>query len=143
MANITRYDPFDLAFEPLDDIFRGFFRPVRFEGLPQAMQIKLDVKENEKDYTVHAEIPGVKKDDIHVTIEGNQVSISAEVKKEKEEKEGAKVIRSERYFGKVFRSFSLGHDIDDAAAKAKYADGVLELTLPKKAGAAAKKLAIQ
>ena len=143
MANITRYDPFDLAFEPLDDIFRGFFRPVRFEGLPQAMQIKLDVKENEKDYTVHAEIPGVKKDDIHVTIEGNQVSVSAEVKKEKEEKEGAKVIRSERYFGKVYRSFSLGHDIDDAAAKAKYADGVLELTLPKKAGAAAKKLAVQ
>jgi len=143
MANITRYDPFDLAFEPLDDIFRGFFRPVRFEGVPQAMQIKLDVKENEKDYAVHAEIPGVKKEDIHVTIEGNQVSISAEVKKEKEEKEGAKVIRSERYFGKVYRSFSLGHDIDDAAAKAKYADGVLELTLPKKAGAAAKKLAIQ
>jgi len=143
MANITRYDPFDLAFEPLDDIFRGFFRPVRFEGLPQAMQIKLDVKENEKDYTVHAEIPGVKKDDIHVTIEGNQVSVSAEVKKEKEEKEGAKVIRSERYFGKVYRSFSLGHDIDDAAAKAKYADGVLELTLPKKAGSAAKKLAVQ
>jgi len=143
MANITRYDPFDLAFEPLDDIFRGFFRPVRFEGMPQAMQIKLDVMENEKDYAVHAEIPGVKKEDIHVTIEGNQVSISAEVKKEKEEKEGAKVIRSERYFGKVFRSFSLGHDIDDAAAKAKYADGVLELTLPKKAGAAAKKLAVQ
>ena len=143
MANITRYDPFDLAFEPLDDIFRGFFRPMRIEGLSQAMQIKLDVKENEKDYTVHAEIPGVKKEDIHVTIEGNQVSISAEVKKEKEEKEGAKVIRSERYFGKVFRSFNLGHDIDDAAAKAKYADGVLELTLPKKAGAAAKKLSIQ
>lgn len=143
MANITRYDPFDLAFEPLDDIFRGFFRPVRFEGVPQAMQIKLDVKENEKDYSVHAEIPGVKKEDIHVTIEGNQVSISAEVKKEKEEKEGAKVIRSERYFGKVYRSFSLGHDIDDAAAKAKYADGVLELTLPKKAGTAAKKLAVQ
>lgn len=143
MANITRYDPFDLAFEPLDDIFRGFFRPVRFEGMPQAMQIKLDVKENEKDYAVHAEIPGVKKDDIHVTIEGNQVSISAEVKKEKEEKEGAKVIRSERYFGKVFRSFNLGHDIDDAAAKAKYTDGVLELTLPKKAGAATKKLSVE
>lgn len=143
MANITRYDPFDLAFEPLDDIFRGFFRPVRFEGMPQAMQIKLDVKENEKDYAVHAEIPGVKKDDIHVTVEGNQISISAEVKKEKEEKEGAKVIRSERYFGKVFRSFNLGHDIDDAAAKAKYADGVLELTLPKKAGAAAKKLSVE
>ena len=143
MANIKRYDPFDLSFEPLDDIFRGFFRPVRFEGLSQQMQIKLDISENEKDYTVHAEIPGVKKDEIHVTIDGNQVSVSAEVKKEKEEKEGGKVLRSERYYGKVFRSFTLGHDIDDAAAKAKYSDGVLELTLPKKAGVAAKKLAIQ
>ncbi len=143
MANIKRYDPFDLSFEPLDDIFRGFFRPVRFEGLSQQMQIKLDIGENEKDYTVHAEIPGVKKDDIHVTIDGNQVSVSAEVKKEKEEKEGEKVLRSERYYGKVFRSFTLGHDIDDAAAKAKYSDGVLELTLPKKTGVAAKKLAIQ
>ncbi|MCL4470692.1 MAG: Hsp20/alpha crystallin family protein [Gammaproteobacteria bacterium] len=143
MANIKRYDPFDLSFEPFDDIFRGFFRPVRFEGLSQQMQIKLDITENEKDYTVHAEIPGVKKDDIHVTIDGNQVSVSAEVKKEKEEKEGEKVLRSERYYGKVFRSFTLGHDIDDAAAKAKYSDGVLELTLPKKTGVAAKKLAIQ
>lgn len=143
MANIKRYDPFDLSFEPLDDIFRGFFRPVRFEGLSQQMQIKLDISENEKDYTVHAEIPGVKKDDINVTIDGNQVSVSAEVKKGKEEKEGEKVLRSERYYGKVFRSFTLGHDIDDAAAKAKYSDGVLELTLPKKAGVSAKKLAIQ
>ncbi|MHB0985372.1 MAG: Hsp20/alpha crystallin family protein [Sulfuricella sp.] len=143
MANIKRYDPFDLSFEPFDDIFRGFFRPVRFEGLSQQMQIKLDITENEKDYTVHAEIPGVKKDDIHVTIDGNQVSVSAEVKKEKEEKEGEKVLRSERYYGKVFRSFTLGHDIDDAAAKAKYSDGVLELTLPKKTGVAARKLAIQ
>ena len=143
MANITRYDPFDLTFEPFDDLFRGFFRPVRFEGQPQQLQIKMDVKENDKNYTVHAEIPGVKKEDIHVTIEGKQVSISAEVKKEKEEKEGEKVLRSERYYGKVYRSFTLGQDVDEATATAKYNEGVLELTLPKKAGAAAKKLAIQ
>lgn len=143
MANITRYDPFDVAFEPFDDLFKGFFRPARFEGQIQQMQIKMDVKENEKDYKVHAEIPGVKKEDIHVTIEGNQVSISAEVKKEKEEKEGEKVLRSERYYGKVYRSFSLGHEVDDAKATAKYNEGVLELTLPKKAATSAKKLSIQ
>lgn len=143
MANITRYDPFDVTFEPFDDLFKGFFRPARFEGQPQQMQIKMDVKENDKAYTVHAEIPGVKKEDIHVTIEGNQVSISAEVKKEKEEKEGEKVLRSERYYGKVYRSFSLGHDVDDAAATAKYSEGVLDLTLPKKATSSAKKLSIQ
>jgi len=139
MANITRYDPFG----ELDDFFKGFFvRPVAFEG-EQQMQIKLDVKENDNAYTVHADIPGVKKEDIHVTIEGNLVSISAEKKVEKEEKEGEKVLRSERYVGKVARSFSLASDVDESKAQAKYTDGVLELTLPKKAGSASKKLAIQ
>ena len=143
MANITRYDPFDVALDPFDDLFRGFMRPVRFEGQPQPMQIKMDVKEDEKNYNVHAEIPGVKKEDIHVTIAGNQVSISAEVKKEKEEKEGEKLLRSERYYGKVYRSFTLGQDVDEATSTAKYNEGVLNLTLPKKATSSAKKLAIQ
>lgn len=139
MANITRYDPFG----ELDDLFKGFFvRPVAFEGEKQ-MQIKLDVKENENAYTVHADIPGVKKEDIHVTVEGNMVSISAEKKTEKEEKEGEKVLRSERFIGKVSRSFSLGSDVDESKAQAKYNDGVLELTLPKKAGSGLKKVAIQ
>lgn len=147
MANLTRYDPFNLArldpFGDIDDLFKGFFvRPVLFEGQPQ-MQIKMDLKEDDKAYTVHADIPGVKKEDIHVSIEGNQVSISAETRMEKEEKKGEKVLRSERYVGKVARSFTLAHDVDEASAQAKYSDGVLELTLPKKAVSAARKLAIQ
>jgi len=142
MTSIVRRDPFALD-DVFDDLFKGFFvRPVQFEG-QQQIQIKTDVKEDEKTYTVHAEIPGVKKEDIHVSIDGNLLSISAEVKKEKEEKEGEKVLRSERYYGKVFRSFTLGQDVDDQAAQAKYTDGVLELTLPKKAASTAKKLAIQ
>ena len=147
MANLTRYDPFNLAridpFGDIDDLFKGFFvRPALLEGQPQ-MQIKMDVKEDDNAYTVHADIPGVKKEDIHVSIEGNQVSISAETKVEKEEKKGEKVLRSERYVGKVARSFTLAHDVDEAKSQAKYNDGVLELTLPKKAVSAAKKLAIQ
>ncbi len=142
MANVTRFDPFQIsALDPFDDVFKGFFRPVRIEGAPD-VQIRMDVKEDDKGYTVHAEIPGVKKDDIHVTIDGNQVSISAEVKQEKEVKEGEKVLRSERYYGKVARSFSLASDIDEATAHAKYAEGVLELVLPKKTAAASKKLTI-
>ncbi len=142
MANVTRFDPFQIsALDPFDDVFRGFFRPVRVEGLPQ-VQIKVDVKEDDKSYTVHAEIPGVKKEDIHVTIDGNQVSISAEVKQEKEVKEGEKVLRSERYYGKVARSFSVASDIDESASQAKYTDGVLELVLPKKIAAASKRLTI-
>lgn len=140
MANILRYNPADDAF---DDLFRGFFmRPVRFEG-QQEVQIKVDVSEDDKAYTVHAEIPGVKKEDIHVTIDGDQVAISAEVKNEKEVKEGEKILRSERYYGKVSRAFTLGQDVDDAAAEAKYNNGVLELRLPKRASAKSRRLNIQ
>jgi HSP20 family protein len=140
MANILRYNPTDDTF---DDLFRGFFmRPVRFEG-EQEVQIKLDVHEDGKAYSVHAEIPGVKKEDIHVSIEDGQVAISAEVKKEKEVKDGEKILRSERYFGKVSRVFTLGADVDDTAAQAKYSDGVLELRLPKRATAKSKALIIQ
>lgn len=140
MANILRYNPADDSF---DDLFRGFFmRPVRFEGA-QDVQTKLDVSEDSKAYTVHAEIPGVKKEDINVTIDGGQVAISAEVKKTKEVKEGEKVIRSERYYGKVSRSFALAQDVDESAAEAKYSDGVLTLTLPKLTTARSKSLTIK
>lgn len=140
MANILRYNPADNAF---DDLFRGFFmRPVRFDG-QQDIQIKLDVSEDDKAYSVHAEIPGVKKEDIHVNIDGSQVAISAEVKNEKEIKDGEKLLRSERYFGKVSRTFVLDQDVDEETAQAKYTDGVLELRLPKRSSAKAKAIAIQ
>ncbi len=139
MANITRYDPFG----ELDDMFKGFMlRPVRLDQ-QQPQIIKMDVKETEGGYVVRADIPGVKKEDIKVDVNGNVVSISAEVKEEKEQKEGARVIRSERYYGSLSRSFSLGQDVDDKAANAKYTDGVLELTLPKKAGSQPGKVVVQ
>ena len=138
MANVTRYDPFS----DLDDIFKGFMvRPVRMEQ--QVPQIKMDIKERNGAYVVRAEIPGVKKEDIKVDIDGDTVSISAEVKEEKEQKEGDRIIRTERYYGNVSRRFSLGQDVDEKAANAKYTDGVLELTLPKKAGKAPGRIAVQ
>ena len=148
MVNLTRWDPFGdvtrfgLFDQPFDNLVRRFVRsiPARDET---AMTISVDVNESDKAYTVKAEIPGVSKDDISVAIDGNQVSISAEVKKEKEEKEGEKVLHSERYYGSVYRSFTLPMDVDQSKSEAKYANGVLELTLPKKAGAAAKQLEIQ
>ena len=140
MYNITRFRP---TGDALDDIFRGFFmQPVRFDGQPD-VQIKMDVSEDEKTYIVHADIPGVKKDDIHVKIDGNQVLISAEVKNEKEVKEGERLLRSERYFGSVSRAFSLAQDVDENAAEAKYMEGVLELKLPKKQAESKKELVIQ
>jgi HSP20 family protein len=136
MSNLTRYDP-------LDDFFRGFFvRPVEMGNVPEAPSIKLDVKEREQAFVAHAEMPGIRKEDIHVNIDGPTVSITAERKQEKEVKEGERVLRTERYFGKVSRSFQLGQDIDDGRATAKFTDGVLELTLPKKAATQAKRLTI-
>ena len=140
MANITRFDPFSDAFE---DVFRRMWRPVRWEGEPVAPEIKVDVEETDKSYVVKAEIPGVKKEDIDVQIDANVVTITAESKREKQVEEKGKVIRSERYYGSMLRSFSLGTDVDQAEATAKYTDGVLELTLPKKATSAAKKLTVK
>jgi HSP20 family protein len=143
MANVQRWDPFD----DIDDLFKGFFlRPMRMEpgeaaGSP--VRIRIDVKEDDKSYLVHAELPGVKKEDINVSIDGNQVSISAEVKRDREEKQGEKVLRTERYYGKVYRAFALAQDVDQEGANARYENGVLELTLPKKQAAAQRRLAVQ
>jgi HSP20 family protein len=141
MTDITRFSPFDDSF---DELLRGFFvRPMAFDGAPQMAQaIRADVRENEEAYTVYAEIPGVKKEDIHVTIDADQVAISAETRNEREVKEGECVLRAERHYGKVYRAFTLGQSVDEDKAVAKYADGVLELTLPKKAAASARRLSI-
>ena len=142
MANVSRYDPFGDVF---DDLLKGFFvRPIAYEGQPTTpARIKIDVSEKDNAYIVHAEIPGVKKEDIQVNIDGDQVSISAEARAEKETKENERVLHRERYYGKVARAFRLGTDIDQSAANAKFADGVLELTLPKKADLAGRQLTIQ
>jgi HSP20 family protein len=130
--------------DPFDDLFRGFFvRPVEAGQSREAPEVRVDVQESDKAYLVHAELPGVKKEDIHVDIDGAVVSISAERKQEKEVREGERVLRTERYFGKVSRSFQLALEIDETQAVAKYNDGVLELTLPKKAAVVAKRVTIQ
>ena len=143
MTNLVSYDPF--AETGLDELFRGFFAPVRFEGAPRTpITIKMDVTETDDGYMIHAEMPGVKKEDINVRIDGNVVQIDAEVKRESETKgNGGKVLRSERYHGTISRSFSLAEDVDETKAEAKYVDGVLTLTLPKKATAAARKVTVQ
>jgi len=140
MANIARFNTLDTA---LDELMHGFFvRPMNYEPAVPA-QVRVDVTENDAGYVVRAEIPGVRKEDINVAVDGNQVEISAEVKHEKEVKDGQKVLRSERYYGKLYRAFALGHDLDEGAIQAKYSDGILELALPKKASAAAKRITIQ
>jgi HSP20 family protein len=149
MQTAQLYDPF--AGASLDHLFRGLFKPVhvvRDSARNSAVAIKVDVTERDDAYVVHAEIPGVNRDDIQVTIEGNQVTISAEIKKETvatngDTTSGERVLRSERYHGAVYRSFVLPVELDEAASEAKYQNGVLELKLTKKPALAGRKLTIQ
>jgi HSP20 family protein len=146
MSNLTRWDPFELPRlrgmeDTVDEWMRRFFHPLRTRG-EGAVDISVDVSEKNGAYLIKAEIPGVKKEDINVSIERNMVSISAEVKRESEEKQGEKVLRRERYHGMMQRSFSLPSQVDDSKAQARYVDGVLELTLPKKEGSSEKKLTV-
>ncbi len=142
MANVTRFDPFN---DLVDDIFKGFLvRPVAYEGrdavLPRA---KVDVAEANGAYVVTADLPGVKKEDIQVSIDGAEVTLTAEVKREKEASKDERVLHTERVFGKLTRSFTLPQEVDEGKAEAKYRDGVLELKLPKKAAAQRKQVTIQ
>jgi len=141
MVNITRFNPLG---DTLENLFRGasVWLPDPEARVPAPMKFRMDVVENDKEYQVLAELPGVKKEEISITISGNEVAVSAEVKHEKDIANGETVLRAERYYGKIERAFSLGQEVDEATARAKYNDGVLELTLPKKTVAAAKKLAV-
>jgi len=131
-----------------DDFFKDFapafyVRPLHGDALPEPSQIKIDVKEDDAAYTVHAEVPGVPKEDINVSIDGNVVSLRAEVRQHDQKKDGEKLLRSERYYGAVARSFQLPVEVDAAQAKARYDNGVLTLTLPKKQGNKTQRLAIE
>jgi HSP20 family protein len=139
MANLTRYNPFE---DVLKEFSRGFWvKPAAFPA-GTSVEMKVDVKEDDKAFTIRAEIPGVKKDDIKVDIEGNLVSVSAEVKQEREAKEGEKVVYSERTYGMASRSFTLPREVDAQGAKAEYKDGLLSLVLPKKANGSARRVSI-
>jgi len=143
MASIQRFDPFN---ELVDDLFKGFMvRPLSYEGrVAEALpRMKVDVAEKNGAYTVTAELPGVKKEDIHVSIDGAQVTLEAEVKREQEANKDQRVLHTERVFGKVSRSFTLPQEVDEAKAEAKFREGVLELTLPKKAATERKQISIQ
>jgi HSP20 family protein len=142
MANITRFDPFN---DIVDDLFKGFFvRPMYAGAAQEALpRMRVEVAEKNGAYAVTAELPGAKKEDIQVDVDGTQVTLSAEVKREKEATEADRLIHTERMYGKVSRSFTLPQELDEEKVEAKFKDGVLQLTLPKKAAPARKAITIQ
>lgn len=140
MNNITRFSPFQVErffpFQEMERMLRDMnvrMRSSMGDAEPFA-EIRLDVSEDEKAYTVKADLPGVSKEDIKVAIDGERVSITAEVKRESQER-GRNTLYCERFCGQQSRSITLDTAIDENQAEAKFENGVLELTLPKKAGA--------
>jgi HSP20 family protein len=147
-SNVTRFDPLsDLArmspLRSLDELFRDLTPRSMLRELQQAEpQINVEVTENDQAYIIRAEIPGAKKEDIKVDVRGNRISITAETRREREMKEGDRVLRSEIVYGQMSRTIMLEQEVDDSKADAKYSDGVLELTLPKKTSGGGSKLQI-
>ena len=141
MTSITRFNAFG---DTLDDLFRGFLvRPVNFEGDNDAVPFRVEITEKDNAYVLRGDLPGVKKEDINVSVDGETVAITAEARSEKEVKDAGRVLRSERYYGKLYRAFTLGQAVEEGSVQARYADGVLELTLPKKAAVQAKRITVQ
>lgn len=130
------------AMEPMEDMLRQMQRGWPTEAANAAPQIKIDLHEHDGNYTLRAELPGVDKEDIDIRIDGNRVTLSAETRKQEEEKKDGRVLRSERRYGYASRSFTLGCDVDEARSTAKVRDGILELTMPKKTSTSSKRLPI-
>lgn len=141
MNNLRLFEPaFNDAFESM---FKRFLTPAWFDVDNNSLEMRVDVAEKNGNYLVYADLPGVKKEDINVQIDGNVVQIDAEVKRDNESKdEAGKILRSERYCGAVSRTFTVAQDVDDTKAKATYENGVLTLELPKKSTSSSKQLLI-
>ncbi len=140
LRRLARYEPFSAD---VDDLFKGFFLTPMSVNSMSPGQFPVDVTEDETNYKVRAEIPGFNKEDIQISVDGDQVSISAETKQEKEEKKAGQVVLRECYYGKQYRAFTLPKTVDETKTSAKYEDGVLNLVLPKKSNGSTQKITIQ
>jgi HSP20 family protein len=151
MTNIVRYDPFGEAmgfaplWSPASEWLRGFLaRPFGFEGAlwGEPGPFRIAVAENETEYQVTAELPGARKEDVNVSVNGAEVTISAEIRDGMEGGREWDTVYSERLCGKMQRTFTLDHEIDADKAEARYTDGVLRLILPKKQPESRKRLTV-
>ena len=140
MNELRTTDLFDL--DPMESTLRSLMRPWRTELDERAPQIRADITEADGHYIVQADVPGVSKDDIDVRVDGKLLTISAEWKEEKEAQPGSRRLRSERRWGFASRTFAMGDELDEAKAEARFENGVLKLTLPKRATASHRRLAI-
>ncbi len=141
MSELRLLDPF--LRDPFDDTLRSLMRPWRLSAADGAPRMRVDLSEQDEHYVVKADIPGVRKEDIDVRIDGNLVTLSAQSKSEKEERDDGRVLFKERQEGYASRSFALDCPVDEGRSDARYEDGILTLKLPKKAAGTTKRLSIQ
>ncbi|HXF93425.1 MAG TPA: Hsp20/alpha crystallin family protein [Nitrospiraceae bacterium] len=136
MSTVARWDPFRELEELSERLNRVFGRPsVRRDNNKEALTVAdwipaVDISESEGEYLIKAELPGVKKEDIKVTLQEGVLTIQGERKQEKEEK-GRKYHRIERSYGTFMRSFTLPDSVDDSKVSAEFKDGLLYLHVPK------------
>lgn len=147
MANMmpTNRDRWSLIEDEFDNLFEGFFRPLRRGGeaaVPQNFIPPMDVYERQNEYLIRAEMPGIDKDKIDISLADGVLTISGESKGEHEEREGERVVRQERRWGKFVRSVRVGTQIDEKNVKATYKDGVLDVILPKAEAVKPKKISV-
>lgn len=130
------------GFPGLEDFFRGFSLAPVLRDLEPTQRMRVDVEETDQAYIMRADVPGVNREDITVSIEGNTVSIKTNIEEQRTDQQ-ANMLRSERIVGEEFRSFTMPQEIDESKAEAKTENGVLILTLPKKSGGGGRKLTVQ
>lgn len=136
--SLIRHNPRGLSaldpFSGMESLLDNFFSPVRLRDLENDLHMpSTDIRDTKDAYEVTAELPGMKKEDIKVSMENGVLTISAENKSESEEKKEGQLIRRERRYGKFLRRFSLGPDVQEDKIDAKFEDGVLKLTIHKAA----------
>lgn len=152
MNNLRASDP--LFATPLESVVRRFLSSSLYDSELVTLRMPVDIQERDGIYAFQADLPGLKKEDINVRIDGNQVQIEVRDKQGQGASTTAagtgtgtavtqKVLRTERNHGAICRTFSMADDIDDSQVKASYVDGVLQLELPKKASSPAKRISIQ
>lgn len=146
MANMmTRRDALPSLF---DEFFNDFFQragapAARSAELPAAVRARMDVIDKGDRYEVLVDLPGVKKEDINVDIEGARVSITAEAKSQRETKDGERVLHTERFAASYARTFELPAEVTEDGAEANFENGVLRLGLPKRATVMSKRLQVK
>lgn len=142
--HIEPLDPFEMLSDLQSDLNHVFNRSLTRRDWPRAFEPTIEVKESADHFTLHADLPGLKKEDFTISVEGSSLTVKGERKQEKETSDPKKGYHySERSYGSFSRSFEFPTEIQADKVKAAYKDGVLEIVLPKSENAKPKQITVE